>query len=92
MPIFFFTGESHPVAINNILSTKALTANVKSTLKFYAIGFSGQPGGGSGAVLWGRGVPAAGLVRSWVGRLSTSHVIRIQASRWRVEGPLGHVS
>lgn len=41
VPIFVLVAGSHPVAVNNILSIHALTANVALALKFRGTGFGG---------------------------------------------------
>lgn len=89
MPIFFLIVESHPVAVNNILSIKALSKRQvhSQVLCSQILGTASRVS--RGVPQW---VPAAGLAGSQAGGLSSSRVVGTQTSRRSIAGPPGCLS
>ena len=71
------------MAVNNILSIKARTANVKSTLKFYG-DWSLGTARGRAALCWGGSQLQDGVLSG--GGLSASPMVRTQTVRGSVAG------
>lgn len=89
MPIFFLIVESHPVAVNNILSIKALSKRQVHSQVLCSRILGTASGVSRGVPRW---VLAAGLAGSQAGGLSPSRVVRTQTSRRSIAGPPGRLS